>query len=75
MTAPTSYPYFSLSQRLGLPYRQVLELVRRLERRLAMDQDDDALGFGREQCDAIYDAWRGELNRRRKVKEDSDAAP
>jgi hypothetical protein len=67
----TSFPYFYLSQRLGLPYPQVLQLVERLEGK-PFGPDDlrwlDWPELQRHHCDAIYEAWRGEVNRRRDAK-------
>lgn len=67
-----SFPYFSLSKRLRLPYPQVLDRVSMLEG--AEPRADD-----RRQrwpllepmtCREIYDAWRGEVTRRRAVEEE-----
>jgi hypothetical protein len=65
----SSFPYFALSRRLGIPYAQVLDKVRQL------DEPEPAADSRRPRwvpltpamCDAIYEVWCDEIKRRKDV--------
>lgn len=71
----TSYPYLTLSRRLGVRYGDVLRVVDYLDTKCHV-VPDDAYGrfcrlFDFRDIDVIYDAWESEQERRRCVLSES----